>query len=134
MKLEIGKFYKMRNGETVGPLLDDGNGVYMAKKPVGEFMPMWLAETGKSCFFCWFDQEPEYDLVEEVELMTERKWLVYCTEAIDVDEWVFAANAEEAMEVIKENFYHLTPHYAEEIKPVPVVKYCMGHEYEEIEA
>jgi hypothetical protein len=61
--------------------------------------------------------------------MSTRKWVVFCKEEVDVEEWVYASSKEKAMEVIKDNFYGLKPLYAVEIKP-KTVEYYMGIPYE----
>ena len=66
MKLEAGKFYKMRNGETVGPIYENV-GEWECANGVHGFTPMWNIETGVSQFFTFGPESdnPAYDLVEE---------------------------------------------------------------------
>jgi hypothetical protein len=66
MKLEAGKFYKMRNGETVGPIYEN-EGEWECNHNVGNFEPMWHLETGVCLFFSFGPEsdKPAFDLVEE---------------------------------------------------------------------
>jgi hypothetical protein len=66
MKLEAGKFYKMRNGVTAGPIYEN-EGEWECDNWVEGFAPMWNLETGV-CQFFYFGPEsdkPAFDLVEE---------------------------------------------------------------------
>jgi hypothetical protein len=41
MKLEVGKKYVLKSGQVVGPLYDDGDGIFVCGDSVGNFFPMW---------------------------------------------------------------------------------------------
>lgn len=65
MKLEAGKYYKDRAGNTVGPMEMGRYGEWkVSSHSVDGYLPMYL-EDGRSDFF-WGNQDPKYDLIEEV--------------------------------------------------------------------
>ena len=64
MRLEEGKYYRDRAGNIVGPMHRDTDGFY-ARHLVDGYYPIYL-EDGTSDFFTT-DQEPQYDLIEEVD-------------------------------------------------------------------
>ena len=75
MKIEEGKFYKMRNGRVVGPMewtTDDANSScwvannYQSHEAVDGYAGLW-SEDGTECFFYVGTSDPQYDLVEAVE-------------------------------------------------------------------
>lgn len=65
MIIEEGKFYKMRNGSTVGPMIWDTDGGWCVTGCV-DVWPFGMWDTsGESAFFSdWDEQDPQYDLVE----------------------------------------------------------------------
>lgn len=65
MIIEEGKYYKMRNGSTVGPLYEANDYEFTQEKGVDGFRPFWRAN-GKASFFVWSDENPDYDIVEEL--------------------------------------------------------------------
>jgi hypothetical protein len=67
MVLQEGKLYILRNGQTVGPmfLYQDGHRFGSDGGTVDLFIGVWK-EDGQSDFF-YSDQEPDYDIVSEVE-------------------------------------------------------------------
>ena len=66
--LEAGKYYKMRDGRTVGPL-EKVDGLWITEDYVDGYAPMWDKETGKCEFFTTpsiNDTYNRHDLIEEV--------------------------------------------------------------------
>lgn len=68
MLLKENTQYVLRNGELVGPLYLGITGWLQVSnaKVDGSYIGIWK-EDGKSDFFYYSDQEPEYDIVSEVE-------------------------------------------------------------------
>ncbi len=64
MKLEVGKYYKDRSGNIVGPM-ENNSGWEVNAHTVDRFYPMYL-EDG-TCDFFVSGSDPAYDLIEEVE-------------------------------------------------------------------
>lgn len=69
MKLELKEcgYYKMRNGNVVGPIFEQ-DGEWVQDDGVDGLFPMWDINTGKCAFFMTQgenDEDSQYDLVEE---------------------------------------------------------------------
>ncbi len=65
MKLEVGKKYVLKSGQIVGPVHDDGDGIFVCGDIVDKFYPMWK-EDGKADFFTNPENNyPEHDIVAE---------------------------------------------------------------------
>jgi hypothetical protein len=65
MKLEAGKKYVLKSGQVVGPMYDDGDGIFACGGLIDFFFPMWK-EDGKADFFTDpEDNYPEHDVLGE---------------------------------------------------------------------
>lgn len=83
MKLEEGKYYKLRNGEKVGPIYERSGEWVADHKVDGDYGPMWNLETGVANFMSTGPESdmPEYDIVEE--FVSERSGPTLSSETID---------------------------------------------------
>ena len=65
IKLEEDKYYKLRSGQHVGPLWEDG-GLFFSYVRVDGYLPIWKKD-GKANFFTRTKNiSSEHDIVEEV--------------------------------------------------------------------
>jgi hypothetical protein len=65
MKLEVGKKYVLKSGQVVGPMYDDGDGIFACDGLIDKFYPMWK-EDGKADFFTNpKNNYPEHDVLGE---------------------------------------------------------------------
>ena len=67
MKIEAGKYYRLRNGEKVGPVYESCGEWVADHKVDGDYAPMWNLETGVANFMSYGPESdvPEYDIVAE---------------------------------------------------------------------
>ena len=75
MKIEVGKRYKMRNGDVTGPMLRDhmvDGVVFETLELVGNLFGMWDSE-GRAGFFGGTDDEKnrQYDIVESAHVAND---------------------------------------------------------------
>lgn len=66
MKLEVGKYYKTRDGRKVGPMrFDDTWGGYVCSNSGMVFCPNGIHGDAVDVFASCIDNEPDYDLIAE---------------------------------------------------------------------